>query len=84
MIRKLESPPGYVISSHQMWLPGVYGSERAARYAFRFDNLTLTRLSDRICAVTGENRLITMEDLREARVAARGIPGGGRSLPSVS
>jgi hypothetical protein len=57
----------FTISSHAMWLPGIYDSERAARYAFRFSNETLQQLSDRICAVHGENRAITTDDLKAAR-----------------
>jgi hypothetical protein len=73
VIHKLESSPGYVISSRQVWLPGIYDSERAARYAFRFDDPTLAALNDRICHIKGENRLITMDDLRGAR-AGRDTP----------
>jgi hypothetical protein len=73
MIHKLESSPGYVISSRQVWLPGIYDSERAARYAFRFDDLTLAGLNDRICHIRGENRPITMDDLRDSRQADRGL-----------
>ena len=34
MIHKVEDH--YVISSRQVWLPGAYDTERAAKYAFRF------------------------------------------------
>jgi len=38
----------YVISSHQVWLPGSYASERAARYAFRFRHADLQALQDSV------------------------------------
>lgn len=55
------------ISSRQMWLPGIYDTETTARAAFRLDNRTLQALTDRICAIDGENRPITKEDLRRDR-----------------
>lgn len=55
------------ISSRGGWLPGIYDSERTARYAFRFGDDILQRLSDRICRFDTENRPITMDDLRKAR-----------------
>ena len=63
----------FLISSRGCWLPGIYDSERAARYAFRFGDAALQGLSERICRIDGESRAITMDDLREARVAAEGI-----------
>jgi hypothetical protein len=62
MIHKLEGNRGWVISSHQCWLPGVYDSERTARYAFRFNDSTLSALQQQ-----RGDRLITMDDLRAAR-----------------
>lgn len=38
----------YQISSYQVWRPGVYDSERAARYAFRFYDEDLQALQDSI------------------------------------
>jgi hypothetical protein len=38
----------YQISSHQVWLPGVYDSERAARYACRFKDADLQALQDSV------------------------------------
>lgn len=38
----------YVISAYGVWLPGVYDTERAARYAFRFGDGQLRRLQDSI------------------------------------
>jgi len=55
---------GYVISSRQVWLPGIYDSERTARAAFRKSDEALSALNDRICNINGENRAITAEDLR--------------------
>ena len=59
--------PGYVISSHGCWLPGVYETERAARFAFSFHADVLQSLTDRICNVSTENRLITSDDLKAAK-----------------
>lgn len=41
---------GYIISSGGVYLPGVYESEQAARYAFRFPNKALHDLQDEINA----------------------------------
>lgn len=60
----------FAISSHRAWLPGIYDSERSARYAFRFGDTALQALSDRICRFDGENRAITMDDLRQAKAAS--------------
>lgn len=57
----------HVISSRGMWLPGNYDSDQSARYAFRFRNEVLQELQERICHKDGENRAITMDDLRAAR-----------------
>lgn len=38
----------YVISSNQVWLPGSYESERAAKYAFRFPNRILYELQESV------------------------------------
>lgn len=64
MIREADGG-GFVISSHQVWLPGVYEDERAARFAFRFADAELQSLADKVCATEG--RLITSADLRSAR-----------------
>jgi hypothetical protein len=62
------APDGtYVISSHGQWLPGLYDSKRSARYAFRFDTALLQELAHRICTKAGEDRAVTMDDLRAAR-----------------
>jgi hypothetical protein len=67
MIHPTRSGDGYVISSRGMWLPGVYETERAARYAFRFPDEVLQDLSERICR---DGRVITSADLRAAREGA--------------
>jgi hypothetical protein len=63
-----ETDQGFSISSHGCWLPGIYDSERTARYAFRFENAVLQRLSEQICHIG--NRLISMDDLRAAKELA--------------
>lgn len=60
---------GYVISSRGMWLNGNYDSERAAKYAFRFPDATLSRLEKEINQA--QQRSITFEDLQAARKAER-------------
>jgi hypothetical protein len=55
----------FVISSHGVWVPGSYDSERAARYAFRFKNADLAVLSAQVNAE--QKRPITFEDLRSLR-----------------
>lgn len=58
----------YSISSHQVWRPGVYDSERAARYAFRFDDGVLQALQDSV----NPGGVITFEMLRDAARKAKG------------
>lgn len=58
----------FVIASGGMWLHGSYADERAAKYAFRFTDVELAELRDRICRVDiGEGRNITFEDLQTYR-----------------
>ena len=71
---------GYVISSHHVWLPGVYDTEKAARYAFRFPNETLEALSNRICHINGENRNITKDDLRKTQAELSNEEKGDANL----
>ena len=64
---------GYVISSHRVWRPGVYESERAARYAFRFSDDELKSLQNE----ANENsdiseRRITLERLQQHHREAKG------------
>lgn len=55
---------GYVISENEMWLPGSYASEEAARQAFELPDKLLYELQERINnVVSGEARLITLDDL---------------------
>jgi len=48
----------YVIASHQVWRPGSYDSQQAARYAFRFSDDELAALQ-----ATKRQEAITMDDL---------------------
>lgn len=52
----------FVISSYQVWRPGVYESRRAANYAFRFDDRVLQQLQDNV-----KPAAITFEQLQRAR-----------------
>ncbi len=75
----------YVISSGRVWLPGVYATERAARYAFRFSYEDLVRVN--ASRGTGDTyRPITTEALRELRYAGApaGSPPEGESLPGLT
>ena len=47
----------YTISSHGVWRPGVYASEIAAIYAFKFKDSDLSELQK-------EKGIITLEDLK--------------------
>ncbi len=49
------------------WLPGLYATEEAARKAATLPDDALHALSDRICRVDGENRRITMADLKDVK-----------------
>jgi hypothetical protein len=60
MIHKVDD--GYVISSHQVWLPGSYADERAAKYAFRFPDEELQKLQNEIAP-----ERITFEMLQNLR-----------------
>ena len=51
----------WVASSKGSWIPGVYASERAAKYAYRFPNEQLQELTDKL------KRPITFEDLQSLR-----------------
>lgn len=52
----------FVISSHQCWMPGVYESKQAARYAFQFSDSALRKLQN-----DSEEGVITMDDLKRAK-----------------
>lgn len=62
MIHKLNG--SFVISSHGVWLLGVYESKRAGRYAFRFMGKELQDLQNDKNKTTG---IITFEDLKNIR-----------------
>lgn len=66
---------GFVISSGGRWLPGIYDTERTARWAFRFSDRQLQDLNDRISHKDGENRPITADDLRTASPEQRSDTG---------
>lgn len=53
----------YVISSHEVWLPGCYESERAAKYAFRFSYEDLYNLQESV----NPNGIITYQMLVDFR-----------------
>jgi hypothetical protein len=56
-----------VISSHQVWMPGCYVDEKAAKYAFRFSDETLRRLQNEANERNGGfDGVITTEDLKKA------------------
>lgn len=58
----------FCIASRQMWRPGVYDSERTARWAFRFKDEVLSRLQDEANDRNGgTGGVITREDLERAR-----------------
>ncbi len=67
---------GYIISSGGVWLPGVYASERAARYAFRFSYDDLVRIHASRGGA-GTYRPITVECLHEWRYTS-GRPDSNR------
>lgn len=58
---------GFVISSHGVWLPGCYDSERAAKYAFGFSDEDLRKLQDNVNAKEHDivKRVISFEMLQE-------------------
>lgn len=60
---------GFTISSHDIWLPGVYEDERTARYAFRLPEDVLQGLQDQANARGGG--VITWGDL--AKAVERGL-----------
>jgi hypothetical protein len=64
---------GYVISSHRVWLPGIYEDERTARYAFRLPDDALQRLQDAANARTpdGTGGTITWGDVAKEAAAIR-------------
>ena len=63
----------YVIGSGGVWLPGIYESERAARYAFRFPDDQLRKLQDKINEKEPieDKRVIAFAMLQELRKGKR-------------
>lgn len=57
---------GWVVAQGY-WLPGLYDSEQTARYACRLSDRILTHVAETISSVHGENRMITMNDLRAGK-----------------
>ncbi len=62
MIHKVDNH--FVISSYGVWRPGVYDSERTARYAFRFTDEQLQRLQEKV----QPSGVITYEMLRRVKL----------------
>jgi hypothetical protein len=71
MIHKVDN--AFVISSHQVAIPGCYDSERAAKYAFRFSNEDLQRLQGEINAKEPDftKRVISFEMLQKLAKAKK-------------
>lgn len=73
MIHKSETPPfvgTYSISSGSGWVTGIYATERAANYAFRFCDRALYEMQQQANQnETISDRVITFEDLRAYRKA---------------
>ena len=53
----------YVISSHHVWIPGVYVDKRTAQYAFQFSDTELQLIQDTL----KPNGVITKEHLKNFR-----------------
>lgn len=66
---KLDDGSGYVIGSGHRWLPGVYDTDKTARYAFQFSDLELAAIQNRKNGETPAGGTITLADLRAVRVA---------------
>lgn len=73
MIHK--TPNGYCVSLCQVWLPGVYESERAARYASRLPDNVLRELQ-----IQAGLAAITLKALKRARWA---LGKGSRKMQST-
>ena len=56
----------FVISSHRVWMPGAYDTEKTARYAFQFKDEELNKMQ-RIANKRngGFDGVITMDDLKK-------------------
>lgn len=62
-IRIFPGSNGHSISCDDTWLPGLYDTVETARAALEHEDDELAALSNRVCAVVGEDRPITMTDL---------------------
>lgn len=66
MLHKVNN--GYVISSRNVWVPGLYADEATALYAFQFKDKELQQLQDEANANNGgTGGVITMQMLRSLR-----------------
>ena len=54
-----ETEHGFVISSHRVWVPGVYKDKKAARYAFQFTDDQLLAIRDKCLP-----ECVTSDDLK--------------------
>lgn len=54
---------GWVVADHGTWLPGCYDSEDTARAAADYSDSVLAEV-ETICSIHGEDRVITLTDLR--------------------
>lgn len=73
---------GFAISSGNVWLPGCYDSERAAKYAFRFLDEELQQLQNKVNTREPDvsKRMISFEMLQE--LARKRKSEAPRALPS--
>ena len=62
MIKPIEG--GFIASSGGAWIAGVFETEKAAKYAFRFSNKELQKLQDEKNKTT---QVITFEDLQKLK-----------------
>ncbi len=64
----------YCISSHRMWLPGVYEDSRAAYRDFKYDNKILSQLQDNANKRSGSDvGIITTKDLDEVKLRMQNV-----------
>jgi hypothetical protein len=77
-IHELDDGTGFVISSHGAWLPGIYATRQAARWAFQFSDYDLAKLRDRV------GRPITTDDLRERLIVTHATDNRASRDPGTS
>lgn len=67
----------YAIAAYGTWRPGVYESERTARYAFRFSDDQLRQLQNEVNAKETDHnkRVITFAMLQKLRKNKEHIDG---------